>query len=127
MDDTRTLPEVFSAVTGDLANLVRKESELVRTEVSEKIADVAKAGATMSIGAALLLGGFLCVMAALVIGLSEIMHPAWAALLVGVVAGLVGFTLVRGAAQKVKPSALAPDRSTRQLHKDSQFVKEQIR
>src|SRR5690349_6647668 len=124
--DTRTIPEVLSAVTGDLANLVRKESELVRTEVAEKIGAAAKAGTTMSIGAALLLGGFLSLMAALVIGLSEIMHPAWAALLVGVVAGLIGFTLVRGAAQKVTPSALTPDRAARQLHKDSQFVKEQI-
>ena len=126
-NDTRSIPEIVSSVTSDLANLVRKESLLVRTEVSEKISDAAKAGATMSVGAALLLGGFLSLMAAVVLGLSEFMHPFWAALMVGVVAGLVGFTLVRGAAQKVKPSALAPDRATRQISKDAQFVKEQVR
>jgi hypothetical protein len=126
-NDARSIPEIVSAVTGDLANLVRKESLLVRTEVSEKISDAAKAGATMSIGAALLLGGFLALMAAAVLGLSKFMDPFWAALLVGVVAGLVGFTLVRGAAQKVKPSALTPDRATRQLQADAQFVKEQVR
>lgn len=126
-NDTRSIPEIVSSVTSDLANLVRKESLLVRTEVSEKISDAAKAGATMSVGAALLLGGFLSLMAAVVLGLSEFMHPFWAALLVGVVAGLIGFTLVRGAAQKVKPSALAPDRAARQISKDAQFVKEQVR
>jgi uncharacterized membrane protein SpoIIM required for sporulation len=125
--DSRSIPEIISAVTGDLANLVRKESELVRTEVSEKISDAAKAGVSMSIGAALLLGGFLCLIAALVLGLSHIMDPAWAALLVGVVAGLVGYTLVRGAAKKVQPAALTPDRATRQIHKDAQLVKEQVR
>jgi VIT1/CCC1 family predicted Fe2+/Mn2+ transporter len=125
--DTRSIPEVISAVTGDLADLVRKESELVRTEVSEKISEAAKAGASMSIGAALLLGAFLCLLAALVIALAHVMDPGWAALLVGVVAGLVGYSMVRSAAKKVQPSALAPDRATRQLQKDAQLVKEQVR
>jgi len=124
--ETRSIPEIISAVTGDLANLVRKESELVRTEVSEKISDAAKAGVSMSIGAALLLGAFLCLLAAVVIALSHVMDPAWAALLVGVVAGLIGYSLVRAAAKKVQPSALSPDRSARQLQKDAQLVKEQV-
>lgn len=125
--DNRSIPEIISAMTGDLATLVRKESELVRTEVSEKISDAAKAGVSMSIGAALLLGAFLCLMAALVLGLSHVMDPAWAALLVGVVAGLIGYTLLRGAAKKVQPSALTPDRAARQIQKDAQLVKEQVR
>ena len=125
--DNRSIPEVISAVAGDLANLVRKESELVRSEVSEKISDAARAGVSMSIGAALLLGAFLCLLAALVLALSHVMDPGWAALLVGVVAGLVGYTLMRGAAKKVRPSVLAPDRAARQIQKDAQLVKEQVR
>lgn len=124
--DARSIPEVLSAVTGDLATLVRKESELVRTEVSERISEAAHAGTTLSVGAALLLGGFLSLMAALIIGLSKFMDEFWAALIVGVLASLIGFTLARSAAKKVKPAALAPDRSTRQLQKDAQFVKEQV-
>jgi hypothetical protein len=127
MIDDRSIPEVISAVATDLATLVRKEGELVRTEVSEKIATAGKAGVTMSAGAALLLGGFLCLLAAIVLGLSHVMDPAWAALLVAVVASLVGYTLVKGAAKKVQPQALAPDRATRQLNKDAQLVKEQVR
>jgi len=125
--DTRSLPDVISAVANDLANLVRKESELVRTEVSEKIANAGKAAMAMSLGGALLLGGFLCLLAAVVLGLSHVMDPGWAALLVGVVAGLVGYTMVRGAAKKVQPSALTPDRAARQIQKDAQLVKEQVR
>lgn len=123
--DTRSLPDIISAVAGDLADLVRKESELVRTEVSEKISDAAKAGVSMSLGAALLLGAFLCLIAALVLALSHVMDPGWAALLVGVVAGLAGYTLVRGAARKVQPSSLTPDRAARQIQKE--LVKEQVR
>lgn len=126
VQDTRSIPEVLSAVASDLANLVRKEGELVRTEVSEKISDAGKAATTMSVGAALLLGGFGCLMAALVLGLAEFMPPFWAALLVGVVAGLIGFTLVKGAANKVKAKGLAPERATRQIQKDAQLVKGQV-
>jgi len=125
--DSRSIPEIVAEMTGDLATLVRKESELVRTEVSEKISDAAKAGVSMSVGAALLLGAFLSLMAALILALSHIMDPAWAALLVGVVSGLVGYTLLRGAAKKVQPSALTPDRAARQIQKDAQLMKEQVR
>jgi hypothetical protein len=126
-NDARSLPELISALTGDLANLVRKESELVRTEVSEKIAQTGKAASQMSIGAALLLGAFLVLLQALVIALSKVMDPLWASLVVGVGVGLVGFTLVKGGADKIKPAELAPDRTARQLQKDAQMVKEQVR
>jgi len=127
MMDSRTIPEVISAVASDLANLVRKESELVRTEVSEKISAAGKAGASMGLGAALLLGGYLCLLAAIVLGLSHVMDPAWAALLVAVVTSLVGYTVIKGATKKVSGQALTPDRSTRQIQKDAQLVKEQVR
>jgi hypothetical protein len=66
-------------------------------------------------------------LAAVVLALSHVMDPGWSALLVGVVAGLIGYTLVRGAAKKVQPSALVPDRAGRQIQKDAHLVKEQVR
>ena len=35
--ETRSLPDLVAQLTGDLASLVRKESELIRAEVSEKL------------------------------------------------------------------------------------------
>lgn len=126
-NDPRSLPELISALTGDLANLVRKEGELVRTEVGEKIQQTANAGKTLSIGAALLMGASLVLLQALVLALSRFMDPLWASILVGLVVGLIGYSLVKRAMQQVKPAQLAPDRSARQLQKDAQFVKEQVR
>ena len=125
--DPRSIPELVSTLTGDLANLVRKEGELVRTEVTEKIQQTAKAGQTLSIGAALLLGAFLVLLQALVLALSKFMDPLWASIVVGVTVGLVGYTLIKGAVKHVRPAELAPDRTARQLQKDAQFVKEQVR
>jgi hypothetical protein len=122
--DTRTLPELVSTLTGDLATLVRRESELVRTEVGEKLEQVTKAGMRIGIGAALLLGAALVLLQALVLALAHFMDPLWASLIVGIVVGAIGFVLVRGAASMVKPTELMPDRAARQLQKDAQFVKE---
>ena len=124
--ETRSIPELISTLTGDLATLVRKESELVRTEVSEKLSQATKAGQQLSLGAALLLGAFLVLLQALVLALSKFMDPIWASLVVGVGVGLAGFSLVKGATKRVTPAQLTPDRSARQLHKDAQLVKEQM-
>lgn len=124
--DPRSIPELISTLTTDLGNLVRKESELVRTEVAENIHNAARAGQAIGLGAALLLGGFLTLLAALVLGLSKVMDPTWAALVVGVVVSLIGFTLVKRATRKIAPTELAPNRATRQLQKDAKFVKEQV-
>jgi len=125
--DPRSIPELIATLTGDLANLVRKEGELVRAEVGEKVQQVAKAGQAFSIGAALLLGAFLTLLQALVIGLSKLMDPLWASLLVGVATGIIGYALIKGALKHIQPEALSPDRSARQLKKDAQLVKEQTR
>jgi hypothetical protein len=125
--DSRTLPELVSDLTSELANLVRKESELVRTEVTEKIADAGKAARQLGVGAALLLGAFLILLQAAVLALSKVMDPVWASLVVGVGVGLIGVSLVMNGANRVKPTHLAPDRAARQLQKDAQMVKEQMR
>ena len=126
-DDHRTIPELVSALTADLANLVRKESELVRAEISEKISDATHAGAWMGVGAALLLGAFLVLLEALVLALSKMMDPLWASIIVAVVVGGAGFLLIRTALAKVRAANLAPDRSVRQIGKDARMVKEQVK
>jgi VIT1/CCC1 family predicted Fe2+/Mn2+ transporter len=123
--ESRSIPELVSSLTSDLANLVRKESELVRTEVKENIAQTAKAAVLIAVGAALLLGAFLVLLQALVLALSTVTGPVWASIIVGVVVGAAGALLIRGAAAKMTPAALAPDRAARQLHKDAQLMKGQ--
>ena len=124
--DTRSIPELISELTGDLATLVRKESELVRTEVAEKLAQTAKAGQQIGLGGALLIGAFLVLLQALVLALSKVMDPLWASVVVGLVTGLIGFGLIRSAARRITPAGLAPERSARQFQKDAQLVKEQV-
>ena len=126
VQDSRSIPEILTAVAGDLADLVRKEGELIRAEVYEKVQEASRAGVRMSVGAALLLGAFLVLLQALVLALSKVMDPLWASLLVGVVVGLIGFSLVKSGAGQVSAVRMSPQRSTRQVRKDAQLVKGQM-
>jgi hypothetical protein len=121
--DGRTLPELVSQLTTDLANLVRKESELVRTELTEKLHTAGKATGEIAAGGLLMVAALLVLLQALVIALSKVMDPLWASLLVGVVVAGVGYFLVRAGMKMLKPEHLAPDRSARQLQKDAQLMK----
>lgn len=125
--DQRSVPELIATVASDLADLVRKESELLRSEMSEKISTATKAVLGVGAGAVMLLGAFLCLLAAAVLGLSYVIPPAWAAVLVGAVTGLIGVFLVAASARKTRPSELEPKHFTDQVRRDAQMIKEQIR
>lgn len=121
--DPRTLPELVSQLTTDLATLVRKESELVRTELSEKLHSAGKAAGEIAAGGLLMVAALLVLLQALVLALSKIMDPLWASLLVGVVVAALGYVLVRAGTKMLKPGNLTPDRSARQLQKDAELMK----
>lgn len=121
--EARTLPELVSQLTTDLATLVRKESELVRTEMTEKLHVAGKAAGEILAGGIFVLAALGVLLAALVAALSEYMHPAFAALIVGVAVAVVGILLIRAGLKMLKPENLKPDRTARQLQKDAQLVK----
>ena len=124
--DPRTLPELISSLSSDLANLVRKESELVRTEVGEKLGQTGKAAGEVAAGGILMLAALMVLLQALVIALAKIMDPLWASLIVGLGVAAVGYLLIRTGMKLMTPASLTPDRSARQLGKDAQLVKEQV-
>jgi len=124
--DNRSLPELISGLVADLADLVRKESELVRAEVTEKISQAGKAGGIIAIGAAALLGAFLVLIQALVLALSKAMDPLLASIIVGVVLAVVGWLLIRSGLKLVQPQSLTPDRSVRQAREITHMAKGQM-
>ena len=121
--DGRSLAELVSVLTSDLATLVRRESELVRTELGEKLQAAGRAVGEVAAGGVLVLAALLVLLQALVLALARVMDPIWASLLVGVgVAGL-GVWLVRTGMKMMSPEHLSPDRSARQFQKDADLMK----
>lgn len=121
--ETRSLTDLIAQLGGDLAALVRKESELVRAEIGEKSRSMGKAVGDIAAGGLLMIAALLVLLQALVLALSRIMDPVWASLLVGVVVAAVGFLILRTGMKRMSAGALKPDRTTRQLKKDAELVK----
>lgn len=119
---------LISDLSQQVTTLLQTEGKLLRTELYEK---AEQAGA----GAAEVLGGAICLMAALLILLQALvialanagLGAGWSSLLVGIVVALVGAFLVRTGAANMKPSQLTPDRTTGQLKRDASVIKDQVK
>jgi len=119
----RGLAELIAQLGGDVADLVRRETELVRAEVSEKINAAGKAVGDIAAGGLLLMAALLVLLQALVLALSKLMDPIWAALIVGLSVAAVGALLVRTGMKAISLGGLKPGRTTRQLRKDAELMK----
>jgi hypothetical protein len=115
--------DLLGQLGGDLTGLVRKEAELVRAEIAEKLNAAGKAVIDIAAGGLLLIAALLVLLQALVLALSKLMDPIWAALLVGVVVAGVGYVLVRAGMKAISLKGFAPDRTARQLKKDAELMK----
>ena len=121
------MPNAFSKVITDLADLMQKEMRLVQAELSEKLSISIRAGVWMSVGAVLAIAsGFLIVQAS-VLGLSAATGIAlhWSCLIVAaVLAGAAGAAFAKGKADV--PHQLTPDRAINQVKQDIAVAKEQF-
>lgn len=121
--DPRGLGDLIGQLTADMAELVRKEMELVRAELREKANAAGRAVIDIAAGGLLLVAALLVLLQALVLALANLIGPVWAALLVGVVVAGVGYVLVRAGLKAISPDGLKPDRSARQLRKNAELIK----
>ena len=116
----RSVPELLSSVFRQLAELMRTEGMLARTEMSEKMSH-------MGTGLGLLVGGAILAMPALVILMSAAVAaliengwaPYWASFLIGGLSLLLGLLLFSLGANWLRAGNLIPDRTLQQLRYDA--------
>jgi hypothetical protein len=125
----RSIPEIFTDVIDQFTTLLRKEGELARTEVSEKITQVA-------VGLGLIVGGSVLLTPALVILLqaavsalitANIVQQPWAPLIVGGAVFVIGITLLLMGMSRLKAEALIPNKTISQIQSDVRVAKGQVR
>ena len=122
--EDRSLSELVSDVTGEIATLFRKEVELARAETSEQISKAAKAGAML--GAAAVVGLLTLILLAFAAawGLSEVVPEGVAFLIVGLVFGLVAAVLASAGKKKIAAVKPMPDQTVQTLKADVQVAKD---
>lgn len=117
---------LLSTVMQEISSLVRNEAELAKTEMSEKTHEAMAGIASIAIAGAVLLGGFLTLLAAAVFLLNELLPPdttPWlSALIVGGVVTVIGIVMLKAGQKKLQARNLMPNRTMNSLQSDKAFA-----
>ena len=124
-DPNKSTGSLLSDALTHVSSLVRSEVDLARAEVNENLKS-AGAAIGLIVGAVVVALTALNVLsAALVAALTEAGIPArWSALIVGVAFALIAYVMVNKGTNALKLSSLAPTRTTKNVKRDAQAVKE---
>lgn len=125
--EERSIGELFSDLSAGTSTLVRKEVQLAKAELTQKVSTAGKNVGLLAAGGAVAYAGFLTLLAAVVLGLSEFM-PGWlAALLVGVIVAGVGYLVLQKGLETLKKMDPKPTRTVTTLEEDKEWLKQQLR
>jgi hypothetical protein len=115
--------DISQGILRDITTLVSTEFQLLRTEISQKLALTGLAAALIAAGALLLLATLILLLQAAIAGLVAYgFSPAVATLLVAVATLLLGAALVWFGLSRLKAENLAPSKTIRQFQKDATIV-----
>jgi Putative Actinobacterial Holin-X, holin superfamily III len=126
-DRERSAPALMGDLVTHVTELVRKEIQLLRAEMSEKTSQAIVAIGTVAGAVVLALTALNVLAAALVGALTEAGVPAvWSAVIVGGALALIALLMARGGIASLKASSLAPERTVRSASRDAAMVKEKV-
>lgn len=127
--ENRSISRLMSDLAGETTSLVRQEVALAKAEANEKLGQLTNGIKYLVIGGAILIVSLFYILDAVVYGLAQLMpegYRLWlAALIVGVVLGIVGVMLLKKGERNVQPHNLTPRRTAQSVRLDSQMVKGQ--
>jgi len=120
--------DLVKALSEQTSELVRKEVDLAKAELTEKGKKAGVGAGMFGAGGLLALFGLACLTAALIAGLSEGMDTWVAALIVGVIylAG-AGIAALMGRERIREATPLAPEQAVQSTKEDIQWAKTQAR
>jgi Putative Actinobacterial Holin-X, holin superfamily III len=123
----RSIPEIFGDVIGQFTSLLKKEGELARSEISDKLAHIATGLGFAAVGAVLAIPALVLLLQALV-GLLVQTGMAFplAAVLVGGATLAMGIFMLVGGINRLKSQNLVPEKTIHQLQRDAEMVKQEV-
>jgi hypothetical protein len=125
--ENKPLGDLFGDLAGEVSELVRKEVALAKLEIGQKAKHVGKNVGYLVVGGAVAYAAMLAVLAGIIMLLDKVM-PNWgAALVVGVVVGVVGWLLIGKARAALEATDMTPQQTVETLKEDAAWVKQQIK
>ncbi|MCA1779257.1 MAG: phage holin family protein [Xanthomonadaceae bacterium] len=121
-----SIADLVRNLATDLSMLLSKEMELAKSEVRESVSEVKTAVGAIATGAVLAMAGLVVLLMSAVYGLSNVVEPWLAALIVGAAALLIGYLMVHSAKEKMGANAVVPERTLESVKKDTAPMKRSI-
>jgi hypothetical protein len=118
-----SIGELIGDISNDLSRLFRQEVELAKVEIKQEAGKAGKAAGMLGVAG---FAGYLAIVLlsfAIVFGLSNVMDPGWAALIVAVVWAAIGAVLYTNGRKKLKTVDPVPHRTVDTLKEDAQWLK----
>jgi len=122
----RPLTGLLTELAQETTTLVRKEVELAKAEVSEKVSQATTGAVSLAAGGLVAFAGLIFLLLAVTYYLATMMEPWLAALIVGGVVTLVGVILVVIGKSRLNACNLQPTRTLATLQDDKRWAKEQL-
>ncbi len=122
-----SIADLIRNLATDLSTLLGKEIELAKSEVGESVTEAKTAVGAIATGAAMAMAGLVVLLMSAVYGLSNVVEPWLAALIVGAAALLVGYLMIGSAKKKMSANSFVPDRTLDSTKKDQETVKRATR
>src|SRR5688572_16598314 len=116
-------PNLLHRLVNDVGMLFAQELALLKSETTRSIGDLKTATVSIAAGGAVAFMGAFFLLLAAVYGLSNVVEPWLAALIVGGAVTLIGIVMLATGRRKLEPSAIAPRRTAAALRKDTEMIK----
>lgn len=121
--EAESTPSLLRRLIGDVSLLFSQEVALLKAETTQSLGDLKAATVSMAMGGAVAFLGLFFLLLAAVYGLSNVVDPWLAALIVGGVVTLIGVIMLATGRRKLEPASLAPTRTAASLTKDTEMIK----
>jgi hypothetical protein len=123
----RSVVDIFTDVVNQLTTLLRKETLLARTELSEKIGQAGVGLGLVAGGAVFLIPALVILLQAGVAALVKAIPEPGASLIVGGAAFALGILIALIGMSRLNAKSLAPNRTIQQVQRDVAVAKQQVR
>ncbi|WP_263264249.1 phage holin family protein [Pseudomonas sp. RIT-PI-S] len=113
-------------LTHEVPALFSKELALAKAEMENSVTTLKAGIAAVAGGAIVLLAGFIVLLMSAVYGLSTVLQPWAAALIVGGIVAVIGFVMIQAGKKQFDPAHFRPDRTLNAMDKDQQALRSKL-
>ena len=122
----RPVTALLSDLASETGQLVQQELALFKAEMQQKLGRLGQGGGALAAGGLIAFSGWLALIAAAILGLSHVLAPWLAALIVGLVVIGLGAGLLFFGKSRLDADALVPRRTLNSLREDEAWIRDQF-